>query len=165
MDMAAKLQTWLLPAAIAMLALPFRTRMAAGGRNVRAVYLFHRSGDPLATVASDDLPPIQADQLAPVLGAVRDFVETSLPKSRGFRQSSLRFGDEGLVAVRGRYVSACAVYRGRRDRPLRRDLTRIVRTFEDRNGASLETWNGATALADVASAAISRIMDGAAVAS
>jgi len=153
--MAAKFLTSLLPAAVALLAVPFRTRISAGGRNVRAVYLFHRSGDPLATIASNAVPPIQADQLAPVLGAVRDFVETSVPKSRGFQQTSQRFGEEGLVAVRGRYVSACVVYRGRRDRPLRRNLTRMVRTFEDRNGASLETWQGATSLAGVASVAIS----------
>ena len=133
--------------------------MAAGGRNVRAVYLFHRSGDPLATAAADNIPPIQADQLAPVLGAVRDFVDTPIPASRRIQQTSMQFGEEGLVAVRGRYVSACAVCRGRNNRPLRRNLARMVRTFEDRNAATLETWQGAMGLADVASNTISGFVD------
>jgi hypothetical protein len=157
--LALDLLTLLLPAAVVMMALPFGLRARSGRRSVRAVYLFHRSGDPLAMVASNYVPPFQAEQLEPVLGAVRDFVETSVPKTRGYRQTSMRFGEEGLVAVRGRYVSACAVYRGHREGPLRRDLVRVVRDFEDGNSGSLETWEGATTLADSASSAISGLME------
>src|SRR6266545_3460651 len=61
---------------IAMLAFPIGLRWRGTDHAVHAVYLFHRSGDPLATVASDFAPPIAADELGPVLGAVRTFVET-----------------------------------------------------------------------------------------
>src|SRR5437867_6369665 len=98
---------------IAMMAFPIGLRWRGADHAVRAVYLFHRSGDPLATVASDFVPPIAADELGPVLGAVRTFVDTPTA-AREFHLTSQRFGDEGLVAVHGRFVSACAVYRGAR---------------------------------------------------
>lgn len=75
----------MIPAAAAMLALPFGIRTRPGEKTVRAVYLFHRSGDPVVTVASDQVLPFEADQPEPVLGAVRDFVETS--DRRGLSQS------------------------------------------------------------------------------
>ena len=106
--MVADFLILLVPAMIAMLAFPIRLRWQGNDHAVRAVYLFHRSGDPLATVASDFVPPIAADQLGPVLGAVRTFVDTPT-EAHEFRLTSERFGEEGLVAVRGRYVSACAV--------------------------------------------------------
>ena len=65
-----------------MLALPFGLRSRAEEKNVRAVYLFHRSGDPLVTVASDVVLPFESTKLEPVLGAVRDFVESAEPAGR-----------------------------------------------------------------------------------
>src|SRR5437879_1956077 len=64
----------LFPTVIVMLALPIGLRWKGADHAVRAVYLFHSSGDPIATVASDFVPPIAAEQLGPVLGAVRSFV-------------------------------------------------------------------------------------------
>src|SRR2546429_9621933 len=100
----------LIPAAT-LLALPF-ARSRAEEKNVRAVYLFHRSGDPLVTVASDAVVPLESTQLEPVLGAVRDFVETAEPVSRGIQQTTRRFGEEGIVGVRGQFVTACVVFHG-----------------------------------------------------
>lgn len=148
----------LLPTVIGMLALPIGLRWKGSDHAVRAVYLFHSSGDPIATVASDFVPPIAAEQLGPVLGAVRSFVETSSETSREFRTSSQRFGEEGLVAVRGRFVSACAVYRGTGDGALSREMARFVREFEDAHEANLGSWKDATAVADVASHAMSGLV-------
>ncbi len=146
------------PAMIAMLAFPIGLRWRGADHAVRAVYLFHRSGDPLATVASDFVPPIAADQLGPVLGAVRGFVETP-EAGREFHLTSQRFGDEGLVAVHGRFVSACAVYRGSGDGPLGRDLVRFVREFEMANEAHLGSWEDASSVAVVASNAIGGLIE------
>lgn len=150
----------LIPAAAAMLALPFGMRVRSEDVSVRAVYLFHRSGDSLATVASDRPIPFEASQLAPVLGAVREFVETSDPRGRGFYETRQRFGEEGFVAVRGEYVSACAVFRGGADGTLRRELARFVQEFEARNEGNLGTWEQAADVAEAASSAISRIVGG-----
>lgn len=143
----------------AMLALPFRP-----GRSektaIQAAYLFHRSGDPLATVASDQTIPFEPGQLEPILGAVRGFVEESEPKGRGLHQTSERFGEETLVAVRGRFVSACAVFRGNGEANLRRDLIRLVRGFEERNETSLDTWEQAIGLAEEASRELTDIVNG-----
>jgi len=143
-----------------MLALPFGLRSRAEEKNVRAVYLFHRSGDPLVTVASDAVVPLESTQLEPVLGAVRDFVETAEPVSRGIQQTTRRFGEEGIVGVRGQFVTACVVFHGRGDGILRRDLVRFVRDFEERNEDRLGSWEEATALASEASLAMTGIMDG-----
>ncbi|MCI4371970.1 MAG: hypothetical protein L3J78_04905 [Thermoplasmata archaeon] len=148
----------LVPAAAALLALPFTRLRAPADAQVRAAYLFHASGDPLATIASDELPPVAPSELEPILGSVRGFVESAVPGSRGFTVTSTRFGEESLVAVRGRYVSACAVFRGRGDSAVRRDLVRVVQTFESSNEEQLGTWEDAIQLADVASEALSSLM-------
>ncbi len=156
--MVADFLILLVPAMIAMLAFPIRLRWQGNDHAVRAVYLFHRSGDPLATVASDFVPPIHADQLGPVLGAVRTFVDTPT-EAREFHLTSQRFGDDSLVAVHGQFVSACAVYRGSGDGALGRDLVRFVRQFEAANETHLGTWEDATSIARVASNAISVLVE------
>ena len=147
----------LVPAAT-LLALPF-ARSRAEEKNVRAVYLFHRSGDPLVTVASDSVLPFESKHLEPLLGAVRDFVEGEDVPNRGVQQRTLRFGDEGVVGVRGQFVSACAVFHGRADGIIRRDLVRFVREFEERNEDRLATWEDATTLAGEASLAMTGLME------
>lgn len=149
-----------LPAAFVLLALPFGFRTRIEDRQVRAVYLFHESGDPLAMVASDHLPPFPAQELEPLLGTIRDFVETSVPASRGFAATRMRFGEEGLVAVRGRHVSACIVFRSQADGAIRRDLTRFVRDFEAQNEDRLGTWEEATSLAETASDSLRSLFSG-----
>ncbi len=143
-----------------MLALPFGLRSRGEEKNVRAVYLFHRSGDPLVTVASESVLPIESTQLEPVLGAVRAFVEGLEPAGRESHQTVQRFGEEGVVGVRGQFVSACVVFHGRGDGVIRRDLVRFVRDFEERNEDRLGSWEEATSLAGEASLAMTGLMDG-----
>jgi len=142
-----------LPAAIVMLALPIGQRWRGTDETVRAVYLFHRSGDPLATVASDLVPPMVADRPGPVLEAVRTLVGTP-SAGREFRPTGQRFEDEALAAAQGRFMSACAVYHGSSDGPLGRNRVRFVREFEASNEAALGSWSDATSIADVASRAM-----------
>jgi len=143
-----------------MLALPFGLRSRADERNVRAVYLFHRSGDPLVAVSSEAVPPFESTQLEPVVGAVRDIIERPEPAGRGIQQTTRRFGEEGVVGVRGQFVSACVVFRGRADGIIRRDLVRFVRDFEERNADRLGSWEEATSLAGEASVAMTSLMEG-----
>jgi hypothetical protein len=143
-----------------MLALPFGLRSRAEEKNVRAVYLFHRNGDPLVTVASDAVLPLESTQLEPVLGAVRDFVDSREPAGHGIQQTTRRFGEEGVVGVRGQFVSACVVFHGRGDGIIRRELVRFVREFEERNENRLGSWEEATALVGEASLAMTGLMDG-----
>ena len=148
----------LIPAAT-LLALPF-ARSRGEEKNVRAVYLFHRSGDPLVTVASDDVLPFESKHLEPLLDAVRDFVDSPEPAVHGIQQTTRRFGEEGVVGVRGQFVSACVVFHGRGDGNIRRDLVRFVREFEERNEDRLGSWEEATTLAGEASLALTSFMDG-----
>src|SRR5205823_5569038 len=94
----------LIPAAT-LLALPF-ARSRGEEKNVRAVYLFHHSGDPLVTVASDDVLPFESKHLEPLLDAVRDFVDSPEPAGHGIQQTTRRFGEEGVVGGRGQFVRA-----------------------------------------------------------
>jgi len=148
----------LIPAAT-LLALPF-ARSRGEEKNVRAVYLFHRSGDPLVAVASDAVLPFESKHLEPLLGAVRDFVDSPEPAGHGIQQTTRRFGEEGVVGVRGQFVSACVVFHGRGDGNIRRDLVRFVREFEERNENRLGSWEEATTLAGEASLALTSLMDG-----
>ena len=97
---------------------------------MRAVYLFHRTGEPIAMVAPDHAPPFAPEQLEPIIWTVRDFVETSIPKSQGYDVTSMRFDEEVLVAVRGAHVSVWAVFRSANTSAIRRDLVRFVHDFE-----------------------------------
>jgi hypothetical protein len=154
-----KFLTSLVPAA-SMLALPFGLKGRSEERSVRAMYLFHRSGDPIVTMASEEASPLASELLEPVLGAVRDFVATGDQSGRRMSQTSQRFGEEGVIGVRGQYVSACAVIHGRGDGLFRRDLLRFIQDFEDRNRDRLETWESATRLVGEASEAMVSLMDG-----
>ena len=149
----------LFPAVAGMVAAPFSLR-SRDETAVRAVYLFHRSGDPLVTVASESVLPHESSKLEPVLGAVREFVEGEEASSGRLLQTNQRFGEDGVVGVRGQFVSACVVYHGHADGILRRDLVRFIRDFEERNGPQLETWEEATSLAGDASLALASLMDG-----
>src|SRR5207245_11478306 len=91
----------LVPAMVVMLALPIGLRWRAPDPLVRAVYLFHRSGEPVAMVASDRLPPFAAKDLEPIVGAVRGFAEAGFPARQGSDVASLRFDDAALAGVRG----------------------------------------------------------------
>ena len=73
----------LAPAAAAMLALPFGRQRGPEDKQVRAAYMFHGSGDPIAMVTSDEVPPVSADALEPIFVALREFVDTAVPGSRG----------------------------------------------------------------------------------
>src|SRR6266571_6603671 len=120
------------PAAALMLALPFgmHLRTTSEDRQMRAVYLFHRTGEPIAMVAPDHVPRSAPEQLEPLIWTVRDFVETRMPKSRGYDVKSLRFDEEALVAVREAHVSVRAVLRSANTSVIRRDLVRFIRDFE-----------------------------------
>src|SRR3989475_12794755 len=119
------------PAGALTLALPFGRPLRGGeDRQMRAVSLSPRPGEPIAMVAPDPAPPFAPEQLEPIIWTVRDFVETSMPKSQGYDVTSMRFDEEGLVAVRGAHVSVCAVFRSANASAIRRDLVRFIRDFE-----------------------------------
>src|SRR2546428_10652783 len=84
----------LVPAMVVMLALPIGLRWRAPDPLVRAVYLFHRSGEPVAMVASDRLPPFAAEDLEPIVGSVRDFAEAGFPARQGPDVTAPRFAAE-----------------------------------------------------------------------
>jgi hypothetical protein len=150
----------LAPAAAAMLALPFgmHAHGSPDGRQMRAVYLFHRTDEPIAMVAPDHAPPIAAEELEPIIWTVRDFVETSMPKSQGYDVTSMRFDEEALVAVRGAHVSICAIFRNSSVSAIRRRLVRFIRDFEGRNQGHLGTWEDACLVAPQAADAMSPLL-------
>src|SRR2546422_4450165 len=127
-------------------------------REMRAVYLSPGSGEPIAMVAPDHAPPFAPEQLEPIIWTVRDFVETSMPKSQGYDVTSMRFDEEALVAVRGAHVSVCAVFRSANTSAIRRDLVRFIRDFEDRNEGRLQTWEDACRFAGEAADAMSPLI-------
>src|SRR2546428_4993129 len=102
----------LVPAMVVMLALPIGLRWRAPDPLVRAVYLFHRSGEPVAMVASDRLAPFAAEDLEPLVGSVRDFSAAGFPAPPGSVASRLRFAEEALARVRGVGVNVWAVLPG-----------------------------------------------------
>src|SRR5207245_11488168 len=103
----------LVPAMVVMLALPIGLRWRAPDPLVRAVYLFHRSGEPVAMVASDRLPPFAAEDLEPILGSDRDFAEAGFPARQGSDVTSQRVDDESLVRACGLDGNLRAMLRGR----------------------------------------------------
>ena len=156
--MVAQFLIVLFPAMVLMLAIPIGLRWQRTDSRVRAVYLFHRSGEPVAMVASDRLPPFAAEDLEPIVGSVRDFAEAGLAASQPVDVTSLRFDEESLVGVRGIDVNVCAIFRGRSTAEVRRDLVRFIRVFEGRNEGQLGTWRDACRFAGEATDALSPLL-------
>lgn len=119
-------------------------------RNVRAVYLFHESGEPLVALASGATFPIEAERLQGILQAVGGFVEGSVDAERGYGVTGLRFDEQGVVAVRGRNLIAAALYDGPVYDIVRSDLLRIVRDLEERHWQHLGTWEEASRVVESA---------------
>jgi hypothetical protein len=123
-----------------------------------AVYLFYRSGEPLVALGSGRTLPIEAEQLESLLSVVGNFVETSVPGSRGYASTAMRYGEFGIVAVRGEFVIGAALYDGPIHDALKADLLRTVRDFEERHWKDLATWEAATKLVEPASSELSKLL-------
>src|SRR5439155_25222042 len=124
----------------------------------RAAARCHPSAGPCPTVATDRVRRLPPEQLAPLVGTVRDFVETSVPASQCYDIMRLRCDEESLVAVRGTDVSVCAILRSRNTAGVRRDLIRFIRAFEGRHEGRLGTWENACRLAGEATDALSPLL-------
>ena len=122
--------------------------VSAMEQHVTALYVFYRSGEPLAAVAATRTFPIEAEQLQGILEIVGDFVETSLKRFRGYAVTAMRFDRLGIVAARGQYLIVAAVYEGAAYDVIQSELLRSVRDFEARRWAELATWEGATKIAE-----------------
>ena len=157
----------LIPAAIALIAIVPLTRedwgemlrvLSAIQERVTAVYMFYRTGEPLVALASNRSLPIEAEQLEAVLSVVGNFVETSVPSSRGYAVTAMRYEGLGLVAVRGEFVIIAAVYDGPAYDALRSELTRTLKVFEERSWKELRTWEDATKVAETAANELSNLL-------
>ena len=127
-------------------------------RHVTALYVFYRTGEPLAAVASGRTFPIEAEQLQGILEVVGNFVETSMRQFRGYSVTAMRFDRLGIVAVRGQFIIVAAVYEGPAYDALRSELLRGVRAFEARRWERLATWEGATDIAEEVADDLSKLL-------
>lgn len=125
---------------------------------VVAVQAFYRDGQPLVSLSSRRLADIDTGNIQGILRAIEAFVETSLPLSRGYAVTGVRFEGQGVLAVRGQYVIAVAVYDGPAYDAVRSGLVRAVREFEDDHWAQLGTWEGATRLVEAAAEKLSAVL-------
>src|SRR3989442_15241704 len=112
--------------------------------------MFYRTGEPLVALASSRNLPIGAEQLEGLLAVVGNFVETSVPLSRGYAVTAMRYEGLGIVAVRGEFVIVAAVYDGPVYEAPRGELTRALKAFGERSGRQLGTGEDAPSGAKVA---------------
>ena len=126
---------------------------------VTAIYMFYRTGEPLVALASSRNLPIGAEQLEGLLAVVGNFVETSVPLSRGYAVTAMRYEGLGIVAVRGEFVIVAAVYDGPAYDALRGELTRALKAFEERSWRQLGTWEDATSVAEAAANELSNFLE------
>ncbi len=128
-------------------------------QSVTAIYMFYRTGEPLVALASSRNLPIGAEQLEGLLAVVGNFVETSVPLSRGYAVTAMRYEGLGIVAVRGEFVIVAAVYDGPAYDALRGELTRALKVFEERSWRQLGTWEDATTVAEAAAEELSNFLE------
>jgi hypothetical protein len=126
---------------------------------VTAIYMFYRTGEPLVALASSRNLPIGAEQLEGLLAVVGNFVETSVPLSRGYAVTAMRYEGLGIVAVRGEFVIVAAVYDGPAYDALRGELTRALKAFEERSWRQLGNWEDATSVAEIAANELSNFLE------
>ncbi len=146
-----------IPAAIFVAAfLPMRTEevgeifraISDVQRRVSAIYVFYRTGEPLAAVGSGRNLPIEPEQLEGIVNLVGDFVETSMKEPHRYPVTSMHFDRLGILAVRGQYVIVAGVFEGPAYDALRSELIRTLRSFEERRWEELSTWEGASRIAE-----------------
>ncbi len=135
-----------------------KPRKSARGAHVTAVYLFYRAGEPLVALAAGRDLPIEAEQLEGLLSVVGNFVETSVPGSRGYATTAMRYENLGIVAVRGEFLIAAAVYDGIAYDALRDELLRTLQAMEERHWRHLRSWEEATTVTETASEELSKIL-------
>jgi hypothetical protein len=123
-----------------------------------AVYLFYRSGEPLVALAAGRSLPIEAETLESLLSVVGNFVETSMPGSRGYASTAMRYEEFGIVGIRGEFVIGAALYDGLSADPMKAELLRLVQNFEERHWRNLATWEAATKLADPATEEFGKLL-------
>ncbi len=127
-------------------------------RRVQALYVFYRSGEPLAAVAAGRTFPIEAEQLEGILEIIGNFVETSMKRFQGYAVTAMRFDRLGIVAVRGQFLIVAAVYEGAAYDAIRSELLRSLRDFEKARAASLTDWEGASRIAEQVADDLSRLL-------
>lgn len=135
-----------------------RSAVSVVRERVMAIYMFYRTGEPLVALASSRMLPIEAEQLEGILSVVGNFVETSVPLSRGKAVTAMRYEGLGIVAVRGEFVVVAAVYDGPASDALRSELTRAVATFEERRWRDLGSWEKAKQVAEAAADELSKLL-------
>lgn len=136
-----------------------RRKDAGKGRRAIAIYLFYRSGEPLAALSSGRNLPIEAEMLESLLSVVGNFVETSVPGSRGYAVTAMRYGELGIVAVRGEFVIGAALYEGPAYEGLKGELIRTVRDLEGRHWRNLSSWAEATKVSEEAADEMSKLLE------
>src|SRR5436305_11507513 len=107
-----------------------RRGLLKGARAI-AVYLFYRSGEPLVALATGRNLPIEAETLEGLLSVVVNFVETSMPRSRGYASTAMRYEEFGIVGIREEFVIGAALYDGPSHDQLKAQLPRTGRDFEE----------------------------------
>ncbi|TLZ43954.1 MAG: hypothetical protein E6K19_05985 [Methanobacteriota archaeon] len=135
-----------------------RRKDAEKSQRAIAVYLFYRSGEPLVALASGRDLPIEAEMLESLLSVVGNFVETSVPGSRGYGVTAMKYGELGIVAVRGEFVIGAALYDGPAYEGLKAELLRTVRDLEEEHWRNLSSWADATKVAEAAADKMSRLL-------
>lgn len=133
-------------------------KSSAKGPRAIAVYLFYRSGEPLVALAAGRNLPIEAETLEGLLSVVGNFVETSVPGSRGYAVTAMKYDELGIVAVRGEFVIGAALYDGPSYEALKGDLLRTLRDLEDRHWRNLSSWEDATKIAESAADELSKLL-------
>ena len=132
--------------------------VSAVDQRVIATYLFYKTGEPLVALSSSRSFPIEAEQLEGVLAVVGNFVETSMSSAKGYGVTAMRYDRLGILAVRGQYVIAAAVYDGAAYDALRSELVRIVRNLEQKRRHQLQTWEDATKSAEAVAEDFSNLL-------
>jgi hypothetical protein len=135
-----------------------RRKDAGKGPGASAVYLFYRSGEPLVALASGRNLPMEAETLEGLLSVVGNFVETSVPGSRGYAVTAMKYGEFGIIAVRGEFVIGAALYDTPAYEGLKADLLRTLRDLEERHWRNLSSWADATKVAEAAADEMSKLL-------
>lgn len=128
--------------------------------NVVAAYVFYRTGEPLAALASSRTLPIDAEQLEALLSVVGNFVETSTSSLKGYAATAMVYDTLGIVAVRGQQIIAAVVYEGPVYAALRKELRRMVQDFEERRATELASFDSASRVAEEAADELSKLLRG-----
>lgn len=109
---------------------------------IKGAYLIYMDGTLIASKSVFPKVGVDLDIFSATLDVIQNFMRTSFPYLSGKWLKAIDHGDMRIIIERGKHVYLALVLTGEENDLLRREMTDIIASFEERNESTLVSWRG-----------------------